>query len=104
MDETTARTTLGVGPHAGPRELRRAFRLRSKETHPDLTEDGSTSAFDDVQAAHALLAELASRVPAPWWLEGADEQRSRVAEEPPMRRQSHFEALFRNALRQQRER
>lgn len=104
MDEAAARAILGVGPHAGPRELRRAFRLRSKETHPDLTDDGSTAAFDEVQAAHALLAELAARVPAPWWLEDADAPRSRIAEEPPMRRRSHFDALFRDALQRQRER
>ena len=104
MDEVEARTILGVGPHAGPRELRRAFRLRSKETHPDLSPDGSTEALDAVRAAHAFLAERAEAVPAPWWLEDADAPQSRVAEEAPMRRRSHFDTLFRDALRRQRER
>lgn len=95
---------LGVGPHAGPRELRRAFRLRSKEAHPDLSPDGSTDALEAVRTAHALLAEKVARVPAPWWLEDEDAPRARVAAEEPIRRRSHFDTLFRDALRRERER
>jgi curved DNA-binding protein CbpA len=104
MDELEARTILGVGPHAGPRELRRAFRLRSKATHPDLSPNGSTEALEAVRTAHAVLAEKAAKIPAPWWLQDADAPQSRVAEEAPMRRRSHFDALFRDALRRERER
>ena len=100
MDEAQARTILGVGPHAGPSELRRAYRLQSKATHPDLS--GSVEAFEAVRAAHALLSELAAAAPAPWWLDGADAPRSRVAQEQPRRRRSQFESLFREAVRRQR--
>ena len=59
MDGPRARAVLGVAEHASPTELRRAFRERAKQTHPDL--GGNRNAFMAAQRAlDALLATPAS--------------------------------------------
>jgi len=51
-----AHRTLGLRVFASPDEIKRAWRIRASETHPD--HNGSASAFREVQAAaEVLLAE-----------------------------------------------
>jgi curved DNA-binding protein CbpA len=47
---------LGVGPDADESAVRRAYRERVKETHPD-TEDGDEDAFKRVNAAYERLSD-----------------------------------------------
>jgi hypothetical protein len=51
-----ASETLGVEPDADPEVVRRAYRERVKETHPD-TPGGSAAAFKRVRRAYDLLRE-----------------------------------------------
>ena len=51
-----ARRVLGVGPDADESAVRRAYRERVKETHPD-TEDGDEDAFKRVNAAYERLSD-----------------------------------------------
>ncbi len=59
MDGTRARAVLGVSEHATQHDLRRAFRARAKQTHPDA--GGDAEAF---QAARRALVALQSTAPA----------------------------------------
>ena len=53
---------LGVPPQASPRELRAAFRARSKELHPDInSEPSAAEEFDALVQAYATLSDPASR-------------------------------------------
>jgi curved DNA-binding protein CbpA len=47
---------LGVEPEADASTIRRAYRERAKETHPD-TEDGDEAAFKRVNAAYERLSD-----------------------------------------------
>lgn len=58
MDGTRARAVLGVSEHATQNDLRRAFRARAKQTHPDA--GGNAEAF---QTARRALIALQSRAP-----------------------------------------
>ena len=51
-----ARRVLGVGPDAGPAEIRSAYRSRVKEVHPD-AENGSEEAFKRVSEAYDRLQD-----------------------------------------------
>jgi curved DNA-binding protein CbpA len=51
-----ARRVLGVDPEADASTIRRAYRERAKETHPD-TEDGDEAAFKRVNAAYERLSD-----------------------------------------------
>ena len=51
-----ARRVLGVEPEADASTIRRAYRERAKETHPD-TEDGDEAAFKRVNAAYERLSD-----------------------------------------------
>jgi hypothetical protein len=99
MTEADARTILQVGPHAGPRDLRRAYRLRSKETHPDGS--GSPEAFAEVKEAYTLLEALVRETASPWWLDEDDETTARVVAETPPPRRRQFEDLFLDAIRRE---
>jgi curved DNA-binding protein CbpA len=56
MDGTRARALLGVSEHASAHDLRRAFRQRALQTHPD--HGGDAQAFADlVQALQTLEAD-----------------------------------------------
>jgi hypothetical protein len=61
MDGRRARALLGVAEHAGPEEIRRAFRARALETHPDRGGDRATFelvvlAFETLQHVDVLPA------------------------------------------------
>lgn len=51
-----ARRVLGVGPQADPETVRRAYRDRVKEVHPD-ADGGSERAFVRVRAAYETLRD-----------------------------------------------
>jgi curved DNA-binding protein len=55
----TARAVLGVGPFAGPGELRRAFREAAKRAHPDRAGGGAEQFRQVVEAYHRLQAAQA---------------------------------------------
>lgn len=55
----TARAVLGVGPLAGPGELRRAFREAAKRAHPDRAGGGAEPFRQVVEAYHRLQAAQA---------------------------------------------
>lgn len=56
----TAREVLGVGPFAGPGELRRAFRDAAKRAHPDRPGGGAERFRQVVEAYHRLQAAQAA--------------------------------------------
>jgi curved DNA-binding protein CbpA len=53
MDGRRARRVLGVASHAGPDEIRRAFRARVHAVHPD--HGGAAAEFAEVVTAFELL-------------------------------------------------
>jgi hypothetical protein len=59
MDGRRARRVLGVAIHAGPDDIRRAFRARVQVVHPD--HGGSSADLAEVVAAFELL----KHAPAP---------------------------------------
>lgn len=63
MTESRARAnayeTLGVDPSASAEQLRRAYRLKARSTHPDL--GGTTAQFRAVQRAWELVGDEDSR-------------------------------------------
>ncbi|WP_374470941.1 DnaJ domain-containing protein [Phenylobacterium sp.] len=61
MSVRGARETLGVGPLAGPGEVRRAFREAAKRAHPDRP-GGSAEGFREVVEAYRVL-QIALRPP-----------------------------------------
>lgn len=71
MTARAARDALGVGPLAGPGEIRRAFREAAKRAHPDRP-GGSAERFRQVVDAYHLLqqagrpAERIVQPPARW--------------------------------------
>lgn len=58
-DVSAAFATLGVPTDAEPDAIRRAYRERVKETHPD--QGGSQAAFSAVQEAYAVASDHAER-------------------------------------------
>lgn len=94
-----ARQRLGVGPRAGAAQIRRSFRLLSKELHPD--RGGDQAAFEEVQAAYELLRSIGTEPAEQWFLddeEGAAPVRVLYDSRPrPIRRS--FQQLFTEALR-----
>jgi curved DNA-binding protein len=66
MTPQFARLVLGLGPVAGPHEVRKAFREAAKLAHPDRP-GGDAARFRDVIAAYDVLraAELALPGPSP---------------------------------------
>ena len=61
MDGRTAAAVLGVRPGATKQEIRRAFRARAKQVHPDLQppQAPAATAFVTVRAAFELLLATA---------------------------------------------
>ena len=59
MSEHSLYDTLGVGKDADPEEVKRAYRRRAKQTHPDA--GGKTEEFQAVAAAYQVLADPARR-------------------------------------------
>ncbi|RLP75247.1 molecular chaperone DnaJ [Mycetocola tolaasinivorans] len=57
--ERTPYEVLGVAGSASEDELRKAYRRRARETHPDT--GGSAAAFDEVQRAWELLGTASAR-------------------------------------------
>ena len=64
MDGRTAAATLGVDRHASKDELRRAFRARAKELHPDANPRGSASDFIALRRAFDVLLTTAPDGPS----------------------------------------
>jgi curved DNA-binding protein len=56
MSMKAARQVLGVGPFAGPGDLRRAFREAAKRAHPDVPGGGAEPFRQVVEAYHRLQA------------------------------------------------
>lgn len=58
-----AYATLGIAPDASEEEIKRAWRVLAKATHPDLNPDDPDAArrFREAEAAHALLTDPARR-------------------------------------------
>ena len=54
-----AHRTLGIRVFASPDEIKKAWRLRARETHPD--HNGSARAFREVQAAATILLAEGAR-------------------------------------------
>lgn len=48
---------LGVDSNASPEEIERAYRVRVKETHPDLNDDADGEAFKRLTTAREILLE-----------------------------------------------
>jgi DnaJ-class molecular chaperone len=57
----TLYAVLGVGAHAGPREIRAAFLRRARELHPDVAGADSTRAFQELIEAYAVLRDPVRR-------------------------------------------
>ncbi|MDB4990078.1 MAG: hypothetical protein JWN04_5256 [Myxococcaceae bacterium] len=57
----SAWTVLGVTPEASPEEIKRAFRMRALETHPD--RGGEPAQFRRVQRAYEKLTQAAGHKP-----------------------------------------
>ncbi len=53
--------TLGVSRDAGTEEIRKAFRRKAKEYHPDSNTGGSAAAFREAQQAYEVLRDRRSR-------------------------------------------
>lgn len=53
--------TLGVSRDADHREIRKAFRRKAKEYHPDSNTGGSTDAFRRAQEAYETLRDASTR-------------------------------------------
>jgi curved DNA-binding protein CbpA len=64
MDVTRAHATLGVASGASWEEVRRAYRQRLREHHPD-TGRGDPEALGAVQDAYRRIATTAPRTIAP---------------------------------------
>lgn len=66
MDGYTAAAALFVARNANRDELRRAFRARAKELHPDTNPHGSESAFIQLREAFDhLMATASEAAPSP---------------------------------------
>lgn len=50
---------LGVSRDASPEQIKRAYRKRARETHPDA--GGDNAAFDQVATAYAVLSDVEAR-------------------------------------------
>ena len=95
---TRARNRLGVGPKAGAAEIRRAFRLLSKDLHPD--RGGDPEAFDEVQAAYDLLRSTQQGPVERWFLDEDEPPPPRMVYDSrarPARRS--FQQIFTEAMR-----
>lgn len=64
MDGSRARAVLGVGHHATADAVRRAFRARAKDCHPD--RGGDRAAFEELWAAYSALRMQATPRPNPF--------------------------------------
>jgi molecular chaperone DnaJ len=54
--------TLGIGRDASPEEIKKAFRRRARETHPDTSEhDDAEERFKQLNEAYEVLADPAKR-------------------------------------------
>ncbi|MFP4644099.1 MAG: DnaJ domain-containing protein [Spirochaetales bacterium] len=53
--------TLGVSRDAGNDEIRKAFRRKAKEYHPDSNTGGSAAAFREAQQAYEVLRDRRAR-------------------------------------------
>ena len=58
-DDFDPYNTLGVSANAGTDEIKKAFKERAKETHPD--KGGSAEEFDKVGKAYRLLTDQRAR-------------------------------------------
>lgn len=56
MDRATACKVLGVHLDSTPEEIRRAYKRRALETHPDKTLHGDSTEFKHVATAYAVLS------------------------------------------------
>lgn len=63
MGPKSAYEVLGVASSASPDQIRRAYRARAKDTHPDRAGDaaGASDAFLAVRVAYELLMDPARR-------------------------------------------
>lgn len=52
---------LGVDAKAAPEEIKQAYRVKSRDNHPDRHGPGKTEAFAAITAAYAILSDPAKR-------------------------------------------
>lgn len=61
-----AKTILGLGDQASMREIKAAYRKRSKEAHPDMAiPESSGVSMQEINAAYAVLLEYCLNRPIP---------------------------------------
>lgn len=63
MDEAEARVVLGVAPEVGPDELRRAFRCRLRQAHPDVAPGDPHASQTTARLVSAFALLRGSRYP-----------------------------------------
>lgn len=93
-----ARERLGVGPRASSDTVRRAFRLRSLETHPD--RGGARADFEELRAAYELIRDVETDTDEDWLLDDATDTREHrvIYDSEPKARRRSFQQLFVEAL------
>lgn len=97
---SNARAILAIGPNDDLTLIRKAFRRRSMETHPD--RGGSADEFEQVTAAYGLLLESAAEPGADWFFDDPDQEVDvRIVEEESKPRRRGFEEMFLDALRRE---
>jgi preprotein translocase subunit Sec63 len=52
---------LGIEPTASAEQIQTAFRMRAKQVHPDLHDDGEHAEMAKVNIAHEILSDLEKR-------------------------------------------
>lgn len=95
-----ARAILGIGVTEDLEVIRKAFRRRSMETHPD--RGGSAEEFAAVKDAYAVLLSQSSEAGGDWFVDEEDDDVDvRVVDEDTKPRRRRFEEMFLEALRRE---
>lgn len=95
-----ARSVLGIGLTEDLEVIRKAFRRRSMETHPD--RGGSAEEFAAVKEAYAVLLGQTVESGGDWFVDEPDDEVDvRVVDEETRPRRRRFEEMFLEALRRE---